>query len=289
MTQVPLGVAVEHRRITVGEVTLHCVVAGPETGLPVILLHGFPEFWGGWRRQIPALAQAGFRVVVPDQRGYGDSDKPEGVSAYSVQRLSGDVLGLADTLGADRFCLVGHDWGGVIAWSVAARAPDRVARVAVLNAPHGPAMKTAIRRDRMQALRSAYAGFFQLRGVPEAALRAGNFALLTRSMRQSSRPGTFDAGSLAAYRAAWSQPGALTAMLNWYRAVGFGDRTPKRIRPPALLLWGSKDRFLGRSTAEATLEACDDASVRWFDEATHWLHLEEAEAVNTALIAHLSA
>ena len=135
-----------HGRFSTGTATLHVVEAGPADGPAVILLHGFPEFWWGWRAQIAPLAAAGFRVVVPDQRGYGESDKPEGIDAYRGSRLAGDVVGLADALGIDRFHLVGHDWGGVVAWATAALHPARVDRLAVLNAPHPDSWRSYVLR-----------------------------------------------------------------------------------------------------------------------------------------------
>jgi pimeloyl-ACP methyl ester carboxylesterase len=281
-----LPVPVEQRRLDVGEVSLNVALAGPEDGPLIILLHGFPEFWFGWRRQIPALAEAGFRVAAPDQRGYGESEKPEGARSYALDRVSGDVVGLADALGRSSFGLVGHDWGGLAAWATAARYPHQVERLAVLNAPHARAMRRALQRDPLQHLRSAYVGFFQLRGLPEAMLSAHGHRALARSLTGTSRPGTFSEEELEAYRRAWSRPGALTAMLNWYRALGQGEPPPSRIRPSALLLWGEKDQFLGRSTAEATLELCDDGRALWFPTATHWLHLEEPQSVNAALLGH---
>ena len=197
-----------HGRHDTGAVTLHVVEAGPADGPAVILLHGFPEFWFGWRHQIGALAAAGHRVVVPDQRGYATSDKPEGIDAYRGVRLAGDVVGLADALGIDRFRLVGHDWGGVVAWATAALHPGRVERLAVLNAPHPDTWGLYALTHPTQALRSAYVGLFQLPRLPEALLSAGRHRALRRSLLESSRPGTFTEADLDRYVEAWSKPGA---------------------------------------------------------------------------------
>ena len=280
-----------HARHRVGEVSLHCVEAGPAEGPLAILLHGFPEFWYGWRHQIGPLAAAGFSVVAPDQRGYDLSDKPAGIEAYTLDRLAGDVVGLADALKRERFCLVGHDWGGVVAWRVAARWPERVERLAILNAPHPRAFGPYMRAHPGQMLRSAYVGFFQLPLVPEAVLSAGGFALMRQALLRSSRPGAFTPEDLARYEAAWREPGALTAMLNWSRALRVKPERAggERIRCPTLVIWGRRDAALDSGLAEASAALCDDARIIWHDRATHWVQHDEAEAVSAALVDFLKA
>ncbi len=273
-------------RRRVDGVALHAVAAGPEDGPLVLLLHGFPEFWWGWRRQIGPLAAAGFRVLAPDLRGYNLSDKPRRLEAYALDTLAADVAGLIAAEGRDAAHLVGHDWGGILAWGTAARHPERVRRLAVLNAPHPDTLGPEMLRHPAQALRSAYVGFFQLPLLPEALLRAGDFALLRRSMAASARPGTFSRADLDRYAEAWARPGALTAMLDWYRALRLRPRgdAPRRIRAPALVVWGARDLFLGRHLAEAALALCDDGRAEVLGGATHWVHLEEPAAVNAALV-----
>lgn len=276
-----------HGRRDVGGVSLHVVEAGPADGAPVLLLHGFPEFWWGWRHQIGALAGAGRRVIVPDQRGYGLSDKPDGIGAYRTDRLAADVVGLADALGLGRFALVGHDWGGVVAWTAAALNPGRVDRLCVMNAPHPDSWGPYALRHPSQALRSFYVGVFQLPRLPEAMLGAANFRALRRSLVESSRPGTFTPEDLDRYAEAWGRPGALTAMLNWYRALRFRPaRALPRVEPETLVLWGVQDRFLERGLAAEAAALCRSARIREL-RATHWVQAEEAEAVNAALLAFL--
>lgn len=273
-----------HRRCDVGVATLHVVEAGPADGPAVILLHGFPEFWWGWRRQIGPLAAAGFHVVVPDQRGYNTSDKPHGIEAYRASRLADDAVGLADALGIGRFGLVGHDWGGIVAWGVAALHPQRVARLAILNAPHPDTLVGYAVQHPTQALRSAYVGVFQLPRLPEALLAAGAHRALRRSLVGSSRPGTFSTADLARYRAAWEQPGALTAMLNWYRALRLrGRRRLPRVEPETLVIWGVEDRFLEYGLAEAAAARCRSARIDRH-QCTHWVQVERADDVNDALL-----
>ena len=286
----PDGTALRERRIALPDVTLHVVEAGPEDGPTVILLHGFPETGWGWRHQIGALARAGFRVVVPDQRGYGLSDKPGPVGAYRLARLGGDVVALADAIGAPTIGLAGHDWGGIVAWWVAARHPERVGRLAILNAPHPDTAWRVIRRDPVQLLRSWYVAAFQLPGLPEWWLARAGHAALTDALLRTSRMGAFSPADLARYREAWGEPGALAGMLGWYRALVRHRPPPAgRIRVPTLILWGRRDVALGPRFATESLALCDDGRIRWFDEATHWLQHEEPDAVTAALIAHLGA
>ena len=202
-----------------------------------MLLHGFPEFWYGWRRQIEPLAAAGFRVIVPDQRGYNLSSKPAGVAAYGLTELVSDVIAIADQLGQEKIFLAGHDWGAAVAWSAALLHPQRVAKLAVLNVPHPSVMRKFLSTRPRQILRSWYMSFFQLPWLPEALFSAFNFRAGSRSLLRSSRPGTFTAEDLDQYRSAWSQPAALTAMINWYRAL-FRTRSKfpdKSVRVPTRL------------------------------------------------------
>jgi len=277
-------------RRRIGNLTLHMIEAGPEDGPLVILLHGFPEFWWGWRHQIGPLAKAGFRVVVPDQRGYNLSDKPAGRRAYDLDILAKDVIGLADAIGRRTFSLVGHDWGGLVAWWTASRHPERVEKLAVLNAPHPSVAGSYIRRHPSQILKSLYVGFFQIPRLPEAALSADEYRSLKDALLRTSRPGTFSDDDIVRYERAWSQPGALTAMLNWYRALPFNPEMEEpQVLPPTLLIWGVKDRFLEKGLAEASIALCRSGNIRWIDDATHWVQHEEPEAVNAALVDFLKA
>ncbi|WP_156312191.1 alpha/beta fold hydrolase [Methylobacterium platani] len=278
------------RPIPVRGLTLNLAEAGPEDGPLTVLLHGFPETWWGWRHQIGPLAAAGLRVVAPDQRGYGQSSRPDGLAAYHLDRLADDVIGLADALGRDRIRLVGHDWGGLVAWWTAARHPDRLERVAILNAPHPDVFGAYARRHPSQMLRSFYVGLFQIPGLPEAMLRAGDCAALRRALTGLSRPGAFSVHDLDLYAAAWRRPGAITAMLNWYRALRLPrDPAPEPIRPPVLVLWGERDTALERGLAAESLRLCREGALRYFPQATHWLQHEEPAAVNAALIGFLAA
>lgn len=274
-----------------GDISLHTVEAGPDDGPLLILLHGFPAFWWAWRRQIAPLAEQGYHVVAPDMRGYNRSDAPQDIASYRLETLTADVLALADACGAEEFILVGHDWGGVVAWNLASSHPGRVTRLAILNAPHPDLWLTVMKRRPTQALRSSYAAFFQLPRIPEAVLGAANFRILRELMRRSAREGTFTPDVLDRYVEAWSRPGVLTGMLNYYRALRqrrLPDE-PGRVRVPALVLWGENDVALEQHVARAALETCDDGRLEIIAGATHWLHLEEPERVNAELIAFLGA
>lgn len=281
--------AVEHLELVANGLRFHAAAAGPRDGPLVLLLHGFPEGWFGWRQQIGALAKAGLRVVAPDQRGYGASDKPVGRTAYTLDRLALDVVGLVAACGRERCAVVGHDWGGVVAWRLASHHADRVERIAVLDAPHPAVMRGHVLRHPTQLAMSSYIGFFQLPLLPEAMLSANRHAALAQALRNSARPGVFDEPTLAIYRDAWSIPGAMTAMLNWYRALPFGPSpSAGRVRVPVRILWGDGDTALQPGLAEASARQCDGpVSILHVASATHWLQHEEPERVNAALLAFL--
>ena len=272
-------------RRQVNGLSLHVVEEGPETGPLLVLLHGFPEFWWAWRHQITPLAEAGFHVVAPDMRGYNLSDAPQDIGSYRLDRLVADVAALADSFGADRFDVIGHDWGGVIAWAAAARHPDRIGRLVVMDAPHPDLLGRALRHPT-QALRSSYAALFQLPLLPETALGAFGFAGLRALMRGSGRRDTFGAGDLDRYAKAWGRPGALTAMLNYYRALRHRQRPrePARIRAPTLILWGEKDVALERHVARDAVGLCDAGRLVIVGGTTHWLHLEEPDRISAEML-----
>ena len=272
----------------VNGVTLHVIEAGPDEGPLLILLHGFPEFWWGWWCQITHFAGQGYRVVVPDMRGYNLSDAPPGIGAYHLDRLVGDVIALANVYGADRFDLVGHDWGGIVAWATAMQNPERLRRLVVMSAPHPDLFVRQTLLHPTQVMRSSYVALFQLPWLPEAILRAGGFAALRRVMRRSSRPGTFDEEAIRPYLEAWKRPGRLTSMLNYYRAIrGRSVRDRAEIIPPTLILWGERDGFLGLHLARSALQLCRDGRLRIVEGGTHWLHHEEAARVNAEIAAHV--
>jgi pimeloyl-ACP methyl ester carboxylesterase len=231
---------------------LHYLEAGE--GPLVVLLHGFPEFYYSWRHQWPALAGAGLRVVAPDLRGYNLSDKPRPVRAYDIRLLARDVARLIRERGAERAHVVGHDWSGGVAWAFAMRYPHMLERLAILNCPHPARVLRGLRTLR-QVRKSWYIFFFQLPWLPEATFRANHFAGLRRAVAGVARPGAFTPADVERYVQAAAQPGALTAGINYYRAMfrrGPGAlRTDlRRIDAPVLVIWGERDRYLGRELAD---------------------------------------
>lgn len=280
----------EHSTIQTNGIRLHVVQAGPKSGVPVLLLHGFPEFWYGWRKQIPALVAAGCRVIVPDQRGYNLSDKPEEIKSYCVQTLVEDTLGLIKALDYEKVNLVGHDWGALIAWMLAIKHPERLHRLGILNVPHPVVMKRFLQRDIEQMWRSLYILFFQLPWLPETIMRIGNWRGAALGMRRSGKPQAFTEEDIEQYKEAWSQPGAVSAMLNWYRAA---LRYPPeitdgmRVQVPTLILWGVQDVALSRRMARPSLDHCEDGNLIFFPDATHWVQHEEADEVNRQLLSFI--
>ena len=277
----------EHSTIETNGIKLHVVQAGPNSGVPVVLLHGFPEFWYGWRKQIPALVDAGCRVIVPDQRGYNLSDKPRGVKNYSVDILVEDIIGLIDALGYEKVNLVGHDWGAIVAWTLAIRHPERLHKLSIMNAPHPAVMRRFLTRDLNQFRRSWYAMFFQLPWLPEFTLSINHWQRLARSLQSTSKVSSFIDEDIAKYKEAWSQPNAITSMLNWYRAAvrsrGSGS-SDMRVKVPTLMMWGIKDFALTHRMARPSMDYVDEGNLILFPEATHWVQHDAADEVNHYLI-----
>jgi pimeloyl-ACP methyl ester carboxylesterase len=277
----------EHSYIETNGVKLHVVQAGPRSGVPVILLHGFPEFWYGWRKQIPALAEAGCRVIVPDQRGYNLSDKPKGVKNYDVYTLVDDIVGLIDALEYEKVNLVGHDWGAIVAWVLANKYPERLHKLSIMNVPHPAVMRRFLLRDFEQMRRSWYVYLFQLPWLPEAGMKRDNWRGAERALRGSGKIHTFTNEDIVKYKEAWSQPEAMTSMINWYRAIV--QRPPRipddpRIKVPTLMMWGMQDFALTHRMARPSMDYVDEGNLILFPEATHWVHLDAAEEVNHYLI-----
>lgn len=282
------GEPVSQRQVKAAGINFRINEAGPRDGPAIILLHGFPESARAWRKLMDPLARKGFRVIAPDMRGYGGSDAPEGIEPYALGTLAADIPALADALGIAGFVLVGHDWGGIIAWAVAAAYPDRVDRLIILNAPNPGIFGRTARRYPLQLLRSFYVGVFQLPRLPERLLSANNFSRLRKTLIRSARPLIFSESELAAYVEEWSQRGRLIAMLNYYRALRLPQPRPGPISMPTLILWGRRDSFLLPALADESARTCLDGRIRWFNDATHWLHHEQPRQVATEIAAFAS-
>ncbi len=278
-----------HAFAEVNGIRMHYVTAGQ--GPLVVLLHGFPEFWYSWRKQIEALAEH-FTVVAPDQRGYNETDKPDW--GYETDVLVADVVGLIEALGYERARVVGHDWGGAVAWATAIARPHRVERLAILNTPHPAVFAEHLRNNPAQMRRSWYMGFFLLPTLPELAFRANDYATVERALRADTPAGTFSDDDIAAYKDAISKPGALTAAINWYRAAGRqGTRglfagTAMRCEVPTLLIWGEADRYLGPELVEGTRQYVPDLTIRRLPGVSHWVQQEAPDEVNRYLLDFFS-
>lgn len=268
---------------------LHVVTAGPDDGPLVVLLHGFPDFWYGWRKQIPALADAGYRVLVPDQRGYNLSEKPRGASQYKISTLTADVASLIHSEGRESAHIVGHDWGGGVAWDLAARHPALVDKLVIMNSPHPRVFARSWVTNPQQLASSWYVFVFLLPWLPERALKYDGQENLARMLIGSSRPESVTPTDIDNYHEAWAQPGALTAMLNWYRAMPLEGGLPSQasIRAPTLVCWGDDDIAVRPELATESLNYCVDVELERFPEAGHWVHWDESEGVTEALLAHL--
>ncbi|MBV0924894.1 alpha/beta hydrolase [Halomicroarcula limicola] len=292
------GEAWSHETVETNGVELHAVTAGPEDGELVVLLHGFPEFWYAWHHQIPALAEAGYRVVAPDMRGYNRSEKPDGVDAYHVDELVSDVAGAVRAFGRESAHVVGHDWGGLVAWQTAIDRPGLVDRLAVLNAPHPARYERALRRSPAQLAKSWYAFAFQVPRVPEWSLRHDDFAALERMLREKPvRPDAFTETDIERYEAALDRPGALTAAVNYYRSLfrrnarltltrgGLGEAS---VEVPTLLVWGERDGMLDVRLTEGLDEWVADIRIERLPDASHWVQFDAPDRVSEHLLSHLS-
>ena len=277
---------IQFERIETNGIGLHTALAGPEEGEPVLLLHGYPDAWFGWEPQINSLAEAGFRVIAPDQRGYNLSDKPKGIASYQMRSLVGDILGLADMLGYERFNLAGHDFGAMVSWHLAMGLPVRLKRLVIANVPHPAVMRDYLRSHPSQMLKSWYVFFFQLPRLPERILRAKNWHILISAM-----PDDLSEAEQNRYREAWGQAGAMTAMLNWYRNMM--RSSPKStlslaISVPTLILWGKQDPHISYEMTPLSADLCEECRLVMFEDATHWVMHDKPKEVSQEMIEHFS-
>lgn len=274
--------------IVVGPYTFDAHVDGPDVGELVLLLHGFPQTSASWRDQITALAAAGYRAVAPDQRGYSPRARPAELAAYAMPELVGDVIGLADALGAERFHLVGHDWGGAVAWQVAGRHPERLHTLTAVSTPHPEAMRRAFRGDLggNQAERSGYITFFRQPDSQDRLLE-NDAAAFRMIFAASGMP----EGREQPYLQALGTPEAMGAALNWYRAASVADAEGLGpIITPTLYVWSTDDLALGAEAAEATAQ-CVEGPYRFavIEGVSHWIAEQAPDRLNRLLVDHISS
>ncbi|MDX2240204.1 MAG: alpha/beta hydrolase [Leptolyngbyaceae cyanobacterium bins.302] len=269
-----------HQFISTNGIQLHYVTQGE--GPLMLFLHGFPEFWYSWRKQIPEFA-SDRKVVALDLRGYNDSDKPADQSAYVMREFINDVKGVITGLGYDRCMLVGHDWGGAIAWSFAYTHPEMVERLIILNIPH-PAKFAQGLFTPQQLLRSSYIFFFQLPFLPELLIQLNDFQFLEHAfLGLASNKSAFSEADLEAYKNAFAKRGTITAALNYYRNVfqnGFGQRTWGVLEVPTLMIWGEDDIPLGKELTYGTEQYVRNFQIRYITACSHWVQQERPELVN---------
>jgi len=271
-----------HRRFQ-GPVELHYVETGE--GPLVVFLHGFPEFWYSWRHQLRAFADAGYRAVAPDMRGYNLSGKPDGLESYTREKLTGDVAALIEHLGADRAMVVGHDWGGVVSWLFAMDHPEQLSKLGILNCPHPVSMAEGM-KDWGQMFRAIHMLFFQAPVLPEFVLRSGDFALIRRIFRRDPvRENAFSDSDIDRYVEALAEPGALTGSLNYYRSASRNGlvKPVNEIDDPVRIIWGRRDRFLRADLARPPENLVRHADVEYL-YASHWIQVDRPNAVNERLL-----
>ena len=282
--------------LTANGIGFHVLADGPADGPLVLCLHGFPELGRSWRHQLPALAEAGYRAVAPDLRGYGETELR---GPYGVTTLVDDVAGLVAALGRERATVVGHDWGGAVAWSVAALRPSVVERLVAVNCPPPSELSRALLRSPAQLMKSWYILFFQLPWLPERRMAANGAEVVARALVGGShRRGVWPPDELAAYSASFARPGRAKAAIDWYRASFRGALRPgrprrlPRISAPTLVLWGVEDRFLGRELVgpdclRRVLAEGNLPTVVWIEDAGHFVQNEAPERVNDELMRWL--
>lgn len=282
----------QHRFVNTNGIRMHYVEQGE--GFPVLLLHGFPELWYSWRYQIPALANADFHAIAPDLRGYGDTDKPEGIESYDIHHLVGDLVGLLDALGLERAVIVGHDWGGIITWQMSLMRPERVERVISLNTPfqlHGPVRPTQAFSQATDG-RFNYILYFQQPGRAEADIEPNIEAFLETTMRRLATEESFITDeTLKVYSNAFHK-GGLTGPINYYRNFdrnweATAHLTGRKVTMPALMICADNDPILTPKMANGMESHVLNLTTRLVKNCGHWTQQERPDEVNRLIIEFL--
>jgi pimeloyl-ACP methyl ester carboxylesterase len=283
----------KHEFADVNGVRLHYARAGQ--GKLILFVHGFPEFWYAWKNLLPEFGRDHL-AVAPDMRGYNLSSKPAGVSDYAVPHLVDDLRALAKSLGHEKFVLVAHDWGGGVAWSLGIHHPECLEKLVIINAPHPALFERELNHNPAQQAASQYMLLFRS-PTAEATLAANNYAFLVDAvLTRGLKKGYFTEEDRQAYLTAWSQPGALTGSLNWYRAAGISPPTsaekarsfepstgPSKVKVPTLVIWGEKDQALAKENLDGLDQHVPDLTVRRIADGTHWVIHEQP----TVVAAHI--
>ncbi len=277
--------------IQLSEVKLHYIKEGNGNKL-VVLLHGWPEFWYSWRLQIPALAEAGFTVVAPDLRGFNLSDKPKGVDQYTMDKVGKDIYELVVKLGFDKAYIVGHDWGGAVAWHIALHYPNLVEKLAVLNCPHPGIFIKNLTSNPAQLLKSWYMLFFQIPFIPEFFISNNLKNFFIKAFRDwSYNKSVFSDEHIGRYVMAYSEPDAVTTSINYYRAglrlsAKGVSKQSRKVQAPTLMIWGENDRALGKELTEGTEKYIDNTfDLKFIPQCSHWVQQDASTEVNDYLIS----
>jgi len=276
-----LGVKVKHELVKIGEIVLHVTTAGPEQGEPIILLHGFPDYWKTWQYQVPALVNAGYRLIIPDQRGFNLSSKPKGVNNYHISSLSNDITALLDHFGYEQCRLVGHDWGGMVAWQLLSDNSKRLQQVVILNAPHIKTMQRLSIKSATQILKSWYVYVFQIPFVAEKLL----YPIMIRWVNKRYKTGNDDN-----YTNAMMQSDSAISTIGLYRSAFrsiFSRIGIEKIdiKVPVLLLWASSDIALSKNLAKESIAYCSRGKLEVLKNTTHWSHMDAPDVVTNKILS----
>ena len=281
-----------HEFVKVNGIRMHYVTMG--NGSLIVLLHEFPEFWYSWRYQIPTLSKQ-FKVVAPDMRGYGETEKPVKKEAYKIEKIVNDIVELIHVLGYEKATIAGHDWGGIISWSIAMMAPDVVEKLIILNAPHPGVYSKHMSKNLKQILRSWYIFFFLIKGIPELILSSSNYKILKSSILKSSvRKESFTEKDIETYVSSWKS-GGVSGGINYYRAnlslrywSNSNSVSFPKIKVPVFQIWAEDDIFLGKELTENTQEFIDAPyRLHLIPNCGHWLQQEASAEVNRIMIKFL--
>lgn len=273
-----------------GPIGLETRCAGPDDGEVVVLLHGFPECWNTWKAQIPALAEAGYRVFAPNMRGYGQSSKPSDVADYHVDELIKDVDAIRRYAGVEKIHLVGHDWGAMVAWWFALNKPEQLASLTILNVPHPTVFLNTLKRKPLQILKSWYVFYFQLPYLPEITVPFGNFFIFRNVLKRTSNQGSYTAEDIQTLIDHWKIPGTMRAQINYYRSAMRSQPVPPHgdtVQTPTRILWGENDLALTVDMAHNSVSMLTEGELITYPDATHWLAHDKPKEVSLRILEHI--
>lgn len=270
-----------------GKVTIHLAECGPDTGKLMLFLHGFPENWYAWKKQLLYFGSKGFKAVAIDQRGYNLSSKPKYIHDYRIDMLAIDVFNIVrHYFKRKKVLLIGHDWGANVAWWTSLRFPEIIEKLIIVNVPHPVVMKKTMNNNFRQMLSSWYIYFYQIPFIPEFFMSFSHGLLLASMITSSANKNAFDRRTMSYYRNSWSKE-TVTAMINWYRGMKLGSDKKLRsikVQPDVLVLWGLRDRFIKKENIEPSLKLCKKATCKVYPNNTHWVIHEAEDKVNKKIL-----